>query len=166
MAKQGVLRSAIEETQLLLNKPRAVVREEKTRGVEFPGHEMVKAAIETHAAMLRENQTDGCLPCQNGTARNPPTHWARKGTGASPSERLRQPTPEPTPHPPKTPVVPPGNNGAAHLSEIQGVPPAYVYIHTPLPSAQAFYHDAYAKDCKRDKYFDPDLLTDEETSTG
>jgi len=64
------------------------------------------------------------------------------------------------------PLVPPNYDEAAHLSEIKGVPPGYVYIHTPLPSAQFVNHDAYAKDRKRDKHFDPDLLTDEETSTG
>jgi len=52
------------------------------------------------------------------------------------------------------------------LSEIEGVPPRYVYIHTPLPGAQFFNHNAYTKDRKREKDFDPDLLTDEETSTG
>jgi len=46
------------------------------------------------------------------------------------------------------------------------VSPGYVYIHTPLPSAQFLIHDAYPKDRMRDKDFDPDLLTDEETSTG
>ena len=46
------------------------------------------------------------------------------------------------------------------------MPPGYVYIHTPLPSALFFNDDAYAKDRKRDKDFDPDLRTDEETSTG
>jgi len=64
------------------------------------------------------------------------------------------------------PTVPPCNNEAVQVSEIEGVPPGYVYIHTPLPSGQFFNHDAYAKDRKRDKDFDQDLLTDEETSTG
>jgi len=62
--------------------------------------------------------------------------------------------------------VPPSDNEVVDLSEIEGVPPGYVYIHTPLPSAQFFNHDASAKDCKCGKDFDPDLLTDEETSTG
>jgi len=122
--------------------------------------------MERHPAMLQENQTDSCLPCQNGTAQNPQTCWRRKGTGAPRQERLSQPTPEPTPQPPETQLVPPSNNEAAHLSEIEGVPPTYVYIHTSLPSAQFFNHDAYAKDCKRDKDVDPDLMSDEETSTG
>jgi hypothetical protein len=63
MAKGGISRAAIEETQQLIKKPRAEVREEKKRGVEFPGHNKVKAAIEIHPAMVCENQTDGCLPC-------------------------------------------------------------------------------------------------------
>jgi len=166
LAKGGFSRTAMKQTQFLIKKPRAEVREQKKRGVEFPGHNHVKAATQRHPTMLQENQTDGCLPCQNGTAQNHYTCWRRKGTGAPPAERLRQPTPEPTPQPPKMPPVPPGNNEAVHLSEIESVPPGYVYIHTPLPSAQFFNLDAYAKDRKCDKDFNPDLLTDKGTFTG
>ena len=133
MAKGGLSHTAIEETQFLIKKPWAEASQEKRWGVEFPRHDNVKAAIERHPAMVRDNQLDGCLPFQNGTAQNPPTRWRRKGTGAPSPERLRQPTPEPTPHAPKTPLVPPGSNEAAHLSEIETVPWGYVYIHTPLP---------------------------------
>jgi len=166
MATGGFSCAAMEETQFLIKKLQAKVREEKKWGVEFPGHKNVTAAMERHLAMLRENQTDGCLPCQDGTAQNPQTRWWRKGTAVPPPERLRQPTPEPRPHPAGTPPVPPGDNAAARVSEIEGVPPGYVYIHTPLPSAQFFNLDAYAKDRKRDKDFNPDLLTDTATSTG
>jgi len=38
MAKEGFSRAAIEETKYLIKKPCAEVREEKKRGVEFPGH--------------------------------------------------------------------------------------------------------------------------------
>jgi len=62
-------RAAIEDTQQLINKPRAEVREEKKWGVECPCHNMVKAAIERDLAMVRENQTDGSLSCQNGTTK-------------------------------------------------------------------------------------------------
>jgi len=82
MAKGGFLRAMIEEMQHLIMEPRAEVREEKKRGVEFPVHNNVKAAIERHPAMVDENQTNSCLPCQNGTAKNPRTRWRRKGTGA------------------------------------------------------------------------------------
>ena len=80
--------------------------------------------------------------------------------GAPPPEQLRQLTAEPTPHPPETPLVPPGDNEAAHISKIEGVPPGYVYIHTLPPSAQFFTIDAYAKNRKCDKVFNPDLPTD------
>jgi len=166
MAQGGCSRASIEEMQLLIIRPRVEVREDTKQGVEFPGDKNMKAAMERDPAMLRENQIDGCLPCQNGPAQNPQTHWRRKGTGAPPPERLRHQTPEPTPHPPETPPVPPGNNEAAHLSKIDDVPPGYVYIHTRLPSAQSINLDTYAKDRKSDKDFNPDLLTDEETSTG
>jgi len=166
MAKRGFSRTAMVETQCLSKKPWAKVREEKKRGVEFPRHRNVKAAMERHPEMLRENQTDGCLPCHNGTGQNPQTRWRRKGTGAPPPEQLIQLTPDPMPHPPHAPLVPPVINDEAHISEIEGVPPGYMYIHTPFPSSKFLHLDAYAKDLKHDKDFDPDLLTDEGTSTG
>jgi len=64
------------------------------------------------------------------------------------------------------PPVPPGHNKGADTSEIEGMPPAYIYIHTSLYSAEFFNLDTYAKDCKRDKEFSPDWFTDEGTSTG
>ena len=62
MAKGGFSCTAVEETQYLIKKPRAEVRDEKKLGVEFPGHNKVKAAIATHPAMLRQNQMPRCLP--------------------------------------------------------------------------------------------------------
>jgi hypothetical protein len=82
MAKEGFSRAAIQEMKYIIDKPCAVVREGKKRVVEFPGHKKVKAAIKRHPAMLRHNQTSGCLPCLNSTAKNPQTRWRRKGTGA------------------------------------------------------------------------------------
>jgi len=166
MATGGFSRASEEDTQFLIKKPWAGVRDEKMWGVQFPGYKNVKSAMERHLAMLRESQTDGCLPCHDGTAQNPQTCWRRKGMGAPPLERLRQLTPgEPTPHPPKMPPVSLGKNEAAHVSVIEGVLPRYVDIHTPLPGAQFFNLDAYAKDRKRDEDFNPDLLTDAGTST-
>jgi hypothetical protein len=78
MRKGGFSHTAVEETQYLIKKPRAEVREEKKRGVEFLGQTKVKAAIARHPAMLRPNQTPGCLSCQNGTAKNPQTRWRLK----------------------------------------------------------------------------------------
>jgi len=73
MAKGGFSRTAIEETQFLFKKPRAEVREEKKRGVEFPGPRQEKAAIEKNPATLRRNQMAGCLPCRNAMPKNPQT---------------------------------------------------------------------------------------------
>jgi len=53
MGKGGFSRAAIEETQYLIKKLWAEVREEEKRGVEIPGHKHVKAVIERHQAMLR-----------------------------------------------------------------------------------------------------------------
>jgi hypothetical protein len=46
LAKGGYSRAAIEETQQLIEKPRAKVRGEKKCGVEIPGHQKVKAVME------------------------------------------------------------------------------------------------------------------------
>jgi len=46
MAKGGISRAAIEEMHQLIKKPRARGREENKRGVEFPGLNKVKDAIE------------------------------------------------------------------------------------------------------------------------
>ena len=166
LAKGGFSCSGIGETQYRLNNPQATVQKEMLRGVEISGHKHVMAAMKRHPVMLQENRLDGCLPCQNGTAQNPQTLWRHERTGAPQPERLRQPTPNPMSHPPRTPPVPPSDNEGAQTSEIEGVPLRYVYIHTPHPSAQFFNFDAYAKDCKCDKDCNPDLLTDEGTSTG
>jgi len=130
MPKQGFSRAAIEETKYGIKQPRAKVREEKKWGVEIPGHNKVKAAIQRHPAMLRQNQSSGCLPCQNGTANNPQTRWRPKGTGAPPPARSRVRTPKPTPHPPGTPPAPPaptGNTSGTQTSEIVNLPAGYTY---------------------------------------
>jgi len=158
MAKEGFLRAAIEQTKYLVNKPRAKVRVEKKWGVEFPGHNKVKAAIQRHPAMLRQNQTSGCLPCQNGTAKYLQTRWRRKGTGAPPPTRRRERTPDPTPPPPGTPPAPTGNTSGAQPSEIVNLPAGYTCSHTALPCAEFFDDD---EDTQHDINFDPDKLTDE-----
>ena len=166
MAAEKFLCTTIKEMQYLMKKPHAEVREEKKRRVDSSGHNHVKAAMERHLALLREKQMDGFLPGQYGTAHNRQARWKCKGTSEPPPERLRQQRPEPTPHPPgMTPVAPGGNDGA-HSFETEGVPPGYVNIHTPLPSAHFSQVDAYAKDHKHKKDFNPDLLTDEGISTG
>jgi len=82
MGKEGFLHARIEETNYHIQKPRAEVREEKMRGVEFPGLKMVKAGILGHPAMLHHNQTSTYIPCLNGTAKNAQTCWRRTATGA------------------------------------------------------------------------------------
>jgi len=158
MAKGGFLHATIEETQQLIKKHCAKVRAELNCGVGYPGHEQGKAGIERHPAMVQENQMDGFHPCQNGTANNSKTRWTHKRTDA--------PLPELAAPPPGMPPAPLGVTEGAARSEIEGVPPGYLYIHTPLPNSQCFYRDAYAKDRKRNKDSIPDLLTDEGTSTG
>jgi len=166
MATGGFSHATIEETQYLIKKPSAEVWEEKQRGVEFPRHRKVKAAIERHVAMLHQNQTDRCLRCQNGAARNMENGQRRRQTHAPPPDWHRQPTPEQTPPLPAMPPAPPGDNEGAHHSQIGNLPPCFVYLHTHLPSTQFFNLDAYAQDGQHDKDFNPDMLTEERTSTG
>jgi hypothetical protein len=170
MAKRGFSGAAVGETQYLIKKPRAEAREEKKRGVKFPGHNKVKAAIARHPAMLRQNQTPGCLPWQNGTAKIPQTRWRRKGTGAPPPNRRRQqnpePTPEPTPPLPRTPLSSTGNTSGDDSLEIINLPAGYMYSHISLPCAEPFTLDASAQESEHNTDFDPDMLPDEVTSTG
>jgi len=116
----------------------------------------VKAAIERQSAMVHENQTDGCLPRQNCTARNRQTRLRHKGTGSAAAELA--------PLPPGMPPPPPADSEGTQSSGIEGVPVGFVYIHTPLPNTRFFDVDAYAKDRMCDKDFIPDLLTDEKPS--
>jgi len=54
MAKEKFCRTAIEETQQLINPPQAEIREETKWGVVFHTHNTVRAAIERHPAMVRD----------------------------------------------------------------------------------------------------------------
>jgi len=157
MAKEGFSRAAIEETKYLIQKPRAEVREDKERGVEFPRHKKVKAAIQRHPAMLRQNQSSGCLPSQIGTAKNLQTRWRHKGTGAPPPDRHRERTPELTPPLPGTPPAPTGKTSGVQSSQIVNLPARYMFSSSALPCTQ-FFDD---EDTEHDTDFYPDMLTDE-----
>jgi len=157
MAKEGISRAAIEETKYLIKKLRAEVREEKKRGVECPGHKKVKAAIQRHPAMLRQNQTSSCLSCQTGTATNPQTCWRRKGTGAPPPDRRREQTPETTTPLPGTQPAPTGNTSGVQPSHIVNLLAGYTHSHTALPCAE-YFDD---QDTEHSTHFYPDMLTDE-----
>jgi len=73
MAKGGFLCATIEKMKYRSTKHWADVRQAHKSGVEFPRHGNVKAVRDRHPAMLQEKQTDGCYPCENGTAQNPQT---------------------------------------------------------------------------------------------
>jgi len=158
MAKEDFLCATIEETKYHIKKRRAKVQEEKKLGVELPGHKKLKAAIQRHPVMLGQNQMSGCLPCHNGTAKNPQTPWRCKGTGSPPPARGREPTLEPTPPPHSTPPAPTSNITGVHRSEIVKLPAGYTYSHTAPPCAESFDDD---EDTQHDTDFDPDMLTDE-----
>jgi len=150
--------AAMEKVQQLIKKPRAECQEEMKQGVEFSGHHKVKAAIERHPAMVIENHIDGFLPCQHDPGKGPQTccGWKRLGEHRSAL----------APPPPVTPPAPPGNSEGRECSNIDGVPPRYVDIHTSFLYALLYNLDAYAKDRKRNTDLIPDLLTNERSSTG
>jgi hypothetical protein len=158
IAKEGFSRAAIEETKYLIENPHGEVREEIKQGVEFPGCESVKPAIRRHPAMLRPNHMAGCLPCQNGTAKNPQTHWRPKATGTPPPDRFHERPPELTPPLPSTPPTPTSNTSGAQCSEIVILPVGYGYLHIAFLFAQFFDVD---ENTQHDTDFDPDMLTDE-----
>jgi len=157
MAKEGFSRATIEEMQWLIWKPHAEVREEKKRGVVFFRHNKVKAAIDRHPAMIHQNQTDSCLPCQNGTAKNPQAPWRCKGTGTPPAEPAAPPPG--TPPPPATPPAPPGDTDGNESYRIAGMPSSCVYKQCPHSNTEFFNHNPYAKDYKHDKDCIPGLLS-------
>jgi hypothetical protein len=158
MAKEVFSHTAIEETNYLIKKPCAEVPEEKTRHVEFPGHEKVNAAIQRHQEILCQNQTSGCLPCQNCTTKNQQTCWRRKGTGARRPARSTKRISEPTPPLSGMPPAPTSNTFGAHHVEIINLLAGYPYPHTALPRVEFFQDDEHTK---HDTDFDPDMLTDE-----
>jgi len=88
MARREFSRAAIEEMQQLIKKPHAAVQKRKKRGVVLPSHNKGHAAIERHSAIVHENQTDGCLSCQQRTAQHLQIPWRCKGTGAPPPRRV------------------------------------------------------------------------------
>jgi hypothetical protein len=158
MAKEGFLRAAIEEAKYLIETPHSNVQEEKQRGVQFPWHKKMKAAIQRHPAMLRQNEMSGCLSCQNVNAKNPQTHWTRKATSAPPPAQLRERIPEATPPVPGTPPATTGNTSGARSSVIVNLPAGYTYSHIARAWAEFFEDD---DDTEHNTDFDPDMPTDE-----
>jgi len=160
MAKEGFLRAAIEETKYLIKKSRAEVREEKKRGVEFPGHKKVKAAIQRHPAMLRHNQTSGCLPCQNVTAKN------SADTLVTQRNRCTPPPPRPTQS---------ADSRADSTSARQATRPNRYHLQSSTDWNRQFAGRIYLfiyssslvefseddEDTEHDTDFDPDMLTDD-----
>jgi hypothetical protein len=158
MAKEGFSRAAIVESKYLIRKPRAKVRKAKKWAVEFPGHKKVKASIQRHSAILRQNQISSCLPCQNGTPENLETSWRCKGTGAPPPAQRREQIPEPTAPPPGTPPAPTSNTSGTKPAEIVNLPAGYKYSHTGLPFVEFSEDD---EDTEHDTDFAPEMLTDQ-----
>jgi hypothetical protein len=164
MAKSGFLRTRTEETQYLFTQAWANVSGEKKRGIEFPGHEKVRAAMERHPAMIHQNYMDGSLPCQNGTVSNPQTCWRYKSTGSPPPVQLRHRTPDPTPSPLGTPPAPPGPIQGIQRSQTNNLPATNADPLVPHLNTQPVNFDALTEESMNYKHFDPKLLTDKRRS--
>jgi len=154
LANGGLLFTALKETQQLIKKLCAAVQDETKWGVEFPGHNKVNAAIPRHQTIVYKNHTDCSLPCQNGTAKNPQTHWMRIATVSPPLELVAL-LPG-IPHLPGTPTAPPSDCQAIENDEIEGIPSRCVYIHSLLPNTQFVIHHAHAKKIKHVKWWPSD----------
>jgi len=158
MPQGGFSLVPIKEMQQLIRNPQAAVQEHNMRGVQFPGHKKKNAAIQRHLAMIRENQMDFSLLCYNGTAKTPLLCWRPKGSGTPPLQLV--------PPLPGTPPALSNHSESSERTEIVGVPHGNVYTHTPLPKTQCLRYDANAKNSKLANNLIPDLLTDQEPSTG
>jgi len=137
-------------------------KREKKRRVGFPGHTTVKAALERHPAMLRQNQTARCVRCPNGTAKNLQTQCRCNGIDAPPPDKRRQATPPL----PEMPLTRTGNRSEAQCAQIVNLLARYAYSHPALPCAEVSTGYSSAQASQHDTDFDPDILTDEGTSTG
>jgi hypothetical protein len=166
MAKEGFSSTAREETKYLLPISRAKVREVKQQGVEFPGHIMVKTAIQRHMVMLCQNHISSCLPCQNGTTQNSQTPCRHKATAVRLTNQCTQRTPEPTPPLPGTPLGSTDTTCRAQSFQIVNLPAEYTYKNTATLCSEYFNHDPSAQDSQYDTDVDPDILTDERKYTG
>ena len=165
-AKGGYSQAAMEKMLFHIPKHHAVVQPEARWGVELPEHRKVKTVIEIQPSMFHETQTPGYLPCKNCRAKHLQSRWRCHGTFEPPLDPHRQPIPEPKPHPPRIPPAVPSNDKGAVSSQIEGVPPGYMYIHTPPSKTHFLYLDAYSKNRKLNNDVIPDLMTDDVASTG
>ena len=71
----------------------------------------------------------------------------------------------PPPLPETQPAVTANNSRDQH-SQIVNLPVGYAHSHTSFPCAEFFTLDESAQDSQHNTDFDPDMLTDEGTSTG
>jgi hypothetical protein len=64
------------------------------------------------------------------------------------------------------PTAPSVDSVRSQSSEREGVPSEYVYLYIPLSSSQFCTIEPHGKDCKHNKKFVPDFLTDKGPATG
>jgi hypothetical protein len=148
MAKGEFLRSPIQITQQLMQKPGTTVRNATNPGFECPSHHKVKAVIKSHPAMVDNNQLNSCVTCQIGMAKNAQMSWSHKISLAPPPVPAAPLSGNPPPL--SKPPAPPGDHDGNESYELEGIPSLCVYIHSSHPNTQLAYHNAYGKDSKGD----------------
>jgi hypothetical protein len=147
MAKEGFFCAALEETQWIIKRPCAEVREEMKLIVQFHGDIKVNAAPERHPAMVYNTQPDAWLPYHNGTGKNTQTSWRHRDTGPlAPQSMVLSPRQSSLPKPPP---VSPGDSDGHESDEIASTPSRMVYIYSPHSNMQFFNHNPQATDSKR-----------------
>jgi hypothetical protein len=115
--------------------------------------------------MLCQNDNAGCLCCLHSTTKHLYILWRCKGKGAPPPDEHSQLSTEPTPALPG--MAPPltGNHSRDQIFEIIDLIVGHISAHTYLPRAEFLTLDASAKDRQLNADIDPDMLTDEGTTT-
>jgi len=107
--------------------------------------------------MFDKSHINTYLLRQSGKATNLLTRLRHKKPNTPPPEPAAPPPGMPPP--PGIPPAHPGDHDGHGIDEIDGMPSRSVYIHSLLPNTQFFNYNAYAKDCKYDREFFPDLLS-------
>jgi len=139
-AKGGFFCAEMKETQCPIKKPHAELRETKMWGVQFPGHENKRAAIERDQAILHQNHTAKWIPSPNGTAKNRQTCRRCNRPGVPLPNRCRQQIIQTMPPLPGRLPTPSGNISIVQCSQIINLLARYAYTNTSVHCAACFTH--------------------------
>jgi len=159
MVTNGMLPAAKEEMKYFIQKPPTDVRTDKKQGVEFPGHNVLKAAIQRHPPMLSQNHMSGCLPSSNATTKISQTQWRCNGTDTPRPDRQGVHTAEPTPPQPGERCSSTSVTSGPPRPQIVNLQARYMHLHKAGPFEEFFDRDAVTQDSQHDTDFDPHMIT-------